>query len=198
MSHFLSVTRCFSSFYSGVAIMYKYCLFWNDTTYLTMFKYMRYVFYSWLSAIVTRKSEKTLRSGRRPAKSLFTWFLYLLTWLRRERDLERDKAWRRERLPLLNAPSTHDKAWPQCCAFACTQSRIKAGLHLYRGSVDLWHLSGLPPPQSDMWHMWQFSWLLGTERSQGREVKGHSPSAWSLIVASRFSSGRDGFALGEE
>lgn len=46
--------------------------------------------------------------------------------------------------------------------------------------------------------MCPFSQLLGKERSQGKRVKVYSPSARSVMVASRFSSGRDGFALGEE
>lgn len=36
------------------------------------------------------------------------------------------------------------------------------------------------------------------EVTEAKGVTGHSPSARSPTVASRFSSGRDGFALGEE
>lgn len=83
-------------------MMYKYCLFLNYTTYSTTFKYM----IRCLFVIVSNCHQK---EPERATRSLFM-FLYLLTWLRRERDLESDKAWRRERLLLLNAPSTHDKA----------------------------------------------------------------------------------------
>lgn len=50
----------------------------------------------------------------------------------------------------------------------------------------------------DMCHMCPFGRPLRAESSQGKEVKVRSPSARSVMAASRFSSGRDGFALGEE
>lgn len=59
------------------------------------------------------RKEKHYHAPNQPAapRCLSMLNLYLLTWQRRERDLERDKAWRRERPLLLNAPSTQDKTW---------------------------------------------------------------------------------------
>lgn len=78
------------------------------------------------------------------------------------------------------------------------QSGAYTQQNLYFIKVQLIYDTCLVFPLLDMWHMCPFSWFLGTERSQGRGVKVHSPSARSVMVASRFSSGRDGFALGEE